>query len=63
MNLNSASFAPVDYVWAYESSSFASKAGAKVGDFCTSIDFCTARLNSGAATLGEFRYQRLPLAT
>ncbi len=56
MNLNSASYAPVEIVWAYAPSGLAKPTGAKVADFCTSIDFCTARLNSGTTgTAGQAR--------
>ncbi len=53
MNLKSAIFALIEFVWAYESRSFATRAGAKVADFCTSIELLTARLNSGATGEGE----------
>ncbi len=46
MNLKSATFAPIEFVWAYKLTCFAIRAGAKVADFCTSIDFLAARQNS-----------------
>ncbi len=46
MDVNSPTFAPRDCVPAYESRCFANGVGAKVGDFCTSIDFSEARQNS-----------------
>ncbi len=46
MNLNPAIFAPIENVWADESRGCATQAGAKVAEFCTSIELLTARLNS-----------------
>ncbi len=48
MNLNSPIFAPGDCDGDCESRGLVYREGAKSVDFCTSIEFCTARLNSPA---------------
>ncbi len=63
IDLKSAVFAPVDCVWAYESSCFAIRVGAKGADFCTSIDFWEARQNSRPETAGMARLPAAPAMT